>query len=158
LTKIFLNVILFLLLFIKIQNKLRKKFKIQKYIFSSQPHLSIKTDSTGSIQVKPCRPGKKWVFSPFRVKTIIFDQNRVHRVNTGQTMSTRVKNEFLVRFRSKLLFLVKTVIFGQNPVHRVDTHRNYFLVFQHNFRSLKLILGGWIGLFLILIWVLVLPI
>jgi hypothetical protein len=26
-----------------------------------------------------------------RVKAVIFDQNRVHRVNTGQTMSTRVK-------------------------------------------------------------------
>ena len=42
--------------------KLRKKFKIQKYIF---------LESTTS-----------------------FHQNRVHRVNTGQTMSIRVKNEF----------------------------------------------------------------
>jgi len=33
-------------------------------------------------------------FGPFRVKTVIFDQNRVHRFNTGQTMSTRIKNEF----------------------------------------------------------------
>jgi len=31
---------------------------------------------------------------PFQVKTVIFDQNRVHLINTGQTMSTRVKNEF----------------------------------------------------------------
>jgi phosphotransferase system IIB component len=33
-------------------------------------------------------------FGPFRVKTVIFNQNRVHRVNTGQTMSAKVKNEF----------------------------------------------------------------
>jgi len=33
-------------------------------------------------------------FMLFRVKTVIFDQNRVHQVNTGQTMPTRVKNEF----------------------------------------------------------------
>ena len=33
-------------------------------------------------------------FGPFRVKIVIFNQNRVHRVNTGQTMSTRIKNEF----------------------------------------------------------------
>jgi hypothetical protein len=118
-------------------------------------------------------------FGPFRVKTIIFDQNRVHRVNTGQTMSTRVKNEFQavsgqnLYFRPKpsppgqygsnhvdrdkkmsfRLFWVKTVIFFQNPIHRVDTHRKFFLVSQHNFRSLKLIFNGWIGLFLILIWV-----
>ena len=33
-------------------------------------------------------------FGLFRVKTVISDQNRVHRVNTGQTMSIRIKNEF----------------------------------------------------------------
>jgi hypothetical protein len=38
--------------------------------------------------------GKKRVFRPFQVKTIIFDQNRVYRVNTGLTMSTGIKNEF----------------------------------------------------------------
>jgi len=30
----------------------------------------------------------------FLESTASFHQNRVHRVNTGQTMSTRVKNEF----------------------------------------------------------------
>ena len=86
-------------------------------------------------------------FGPFRVKTVIFNQNQVHRVNTGQTMSTRVKNEFHVvsgqnhHFRRKPSspgqygsnhvdqgkkwvfgpFRVKTVIFGQNRVHRVNT-------------------------------------
>ena len=68
--------------------------------------------------------GKKWVSGRFRVKTVIFGQNRVHRVNTGQTMSTRVKNEF-------------QVILGQNCY----------------FRSLKLIFSGWFRLFLILIWI-----
>jgi len=47
-------------------------------------------------------------FRPFRVKTVIFGQNRVHRVNMSQTMSTRVKNEF-------------QVVSGQNRVHRVNT-------------------------------------
>jgi len=68
--------------------------------------------------------GKKWVSGRFRVKTVISGQNRVHQVNTGQTMSTRVKNEF-------------QVILGQNCY----------------FRSLKLIFSGWEGLFLILNWV-----
>jgi hypothetical protein len=118
-------------------------------------------------------------FGSFRVKTVIFNQNRVHWVNTCQTMSTRVKNEFHAvsgqnrHFRPKPSppgqygsnhvdrdekwvsgqFLVKTVIFCQNSVHQVDTHWKFFLVSQHNFRSLKLIFSGWIGLFLILIWV-----
>jgi len=68
--------------------------------------------------------GKKWVSGRFRVKTVISGQNRVHQVNTGQTMSTRVKNEF-------------QVILGQNCY----------------FRSLKWIFSGWDGLFLILNWV-----
>jgi hypothetical protein len=33
-------------------------------------------------------------FRPFRVKTVIFGQNQVHRVNTGQTMLTKKKKEF----------------------------------------------------------------
>jgi hypothetical protein len=37
--------------------KLRKSLKFKNIFFSSQPHLSIKTESTGSIRVKPCRPG-----------------------------------------------------------------------------------------------------
>jgi len=83
------------------------------------------------------------VKNEFRVKTVIFYQNRVHRVNTGQTMSTRVKNEFravsgqnchfdqnrvhrvntgqTMSTRVKNEFRVKTVIFDQNRVHRVNT-------------------------------------
>jgi len=68
--------------------------------------------------------GKKWVSGRFRVKTVIFGQNRVHRVNTGPTMSTGVKNEF-------------QVILGQN----------------YYFRSLKLIFSGWNEVFLTLNWV-----
>jgi hypothetical protein len=37
--------------------KLRKSLKFKNSPFSSQPHLSIKTESTGSIRVKPCWPG-----------------------------------------------------------------------------------------------------
>jgi hypothetical protein len=122
-TKIFSNVILFLLLFIKIQ-KVKKKENSKIYIF---------LESTAS-----------------------FHQNRVHQVNTGQTMSTRVKNEFRAvsgqsrhflpkpsspgqywsnhvdqdkkwvscRFGSNLLF------FCQNPVHRVYIHWKFFLCFN----------------------------
>jgi hypothetical protein len=68
--------------------------------------------------------GKKWVSGRFRVKTVIFGQNRVHRVYTGPTMSTGVKNEF-------------QVILGQN----------------YYFRSLKLIFSGWNEVFLTLNWV-----
>jgi hypothetical protein len=73
---------------------------------------------------------------PFRVKTVIFGQNRVHRVNTGPTMSTGLKNEFQASFWSKLLFLVKTRSTGLKPIE------SFFLVSQHNFRSLKLIFSG----------------
>jgi hypothetical protein len=37
--------------------KLRKSLKFKKIFFSSQLSFSIKTDSTGSIRVKPCQPG-----------------------------------------------------------------------------------------------------
>jgi hypothetical protein len=33
-------------------------------------------------------------FQAVSVKTVIFGQNRVHRVNTGPTMPTGIKNEF----------------------------------------------------------------
>ena len=66
------------------------------------------------------RFGSKPLFS---VKTVIFYQNRAHRVNTGQTMSTRVKTEFLGYFGSTSLF------FGQNSIHWVDTHQMFFFFF-----------------------------
>jgi hypothetical protein len=68
--------------------------------------------------------GKKWVSGHFRVKTVIFGQNRVHRVNTSPTTSTGVKNEF-----------------------QVILDQNYY------FRSLKLIFSGWNEVFLTLNWV-----
>ena len=71
---------------------------------------------------------KKWVSGRFRVKTVISGQNRVHRVNTGQTMSTRIKNEFHAVLGQTCYF------FGQNPVHRVYIHWKFFFMFQHNFR------------------------
>ena len=122
--------------------KLRKR-KIQKYIFleaTASFHKNwVNTGQNMSTRVKnefqavsgqnrhfrskPSPPsqygshhvdqGKKWVSGRFRVKTVIFGQNRVHRVNTGPTMSTGVKNEF-------------QVILGQN----------------YYFRSLKLIFNG----------------
>jgi predicted glycosyltransferase len=47
-------------------------------------------------------------FMPFRVKTVIFGQNRVHPINTGPTMPTGVKNKF-------------QAISGQNRVHPINT-------------------------------------
>jgi hypothetical protein len=41
-----------------------------------------------SIQVKPCRLGVK------NKLHAVLEQNRVHRINTRQTMSTRIQNEF----------------------------------------------------------------
>jgi phosphotransferase system IIB component len=66
-------------------------------------------------------------FGPFRVKTVIFYQNRVHQVNTGQTMSTRVKNEFRV----------KTVIFDQNRVHQVSTGQTMSTRVKNEFRAVS---------------------
>jgi hypothetical protein len=64
-------------------------------------------------------------FGLFQDKTVIFGQNRVHQVNTGQTMSTSVKNEFRV----------KTVIFDQNRVHRVNTGQTMSTRIKNEFRA-----------------------
>jgi len=81
----------------------------------------------------------------FLESTASFRQNRVHQVNTGQTMSTRVKNEFRAVSGQNRHFLPKPsspgqtmstriknefhvvlgqtcYFFGQNPVHRVYIH------------------------------------
>jgi hypothetical protein len=59
-------------------------------------------------------------FGPFRVKTVIFDQHRVHQVNTGQTMSTKVKNEFRVVSGQNRYFLPKPSSPGQYGSNHVD--------------------------------------
>jgi hypothetical protein len=46
-------------------------------------------------------------FQAILVKTIIFGQNRVHRVNTGPTMPTGIKNEFQVILGQNCYFLSK---------------------------------------------------
>ena len=51
-----------------------------------------------------------------------FGQNRAHRVNTGQTMSTRVKNEFSSRFGQNRHFRSKpspSGQYGSNHAHRI---------------------------------------
>jgi hypothetical protein len=63
----------------------------------------------------------------FLESTASFHQNRVHQVNTGQTMSTRVKNEFRV----------KTVIFGQNRVHQVNTGQTISTRVKNEFRAVS---------------------
>jgi hypothetical protein len=66
----------------------------------------------------------------FLESTASFHQNRVHRVNTGQTMSTRVKNEFRA-------VSVKTVIFGQNRVHRVNTSQTMSTRVKNEFQAVS---------------------
>jgi len=109
----------------------------------------------------------------FLESTASFRQNRVHQVNTGQTMSTRVKNEFRAVSGQNRYFWPKPsspgqygsnhvdqgkkwvscrfgsnlLFFGQNPVHRVYIHWKFFLCFNIIFSNLKLIFSGWIGLF-----------
>jgi len=74
-------------------------------------------------------------FKPFRVKTVIFGQNQVHRVNTGQTMSTRVKNEFQAVFRSKPSFSVKTESTESIRVKPYRPSKNEFSGQNRHFRS-----------------------
>ena len=111
---LFISIIIY-----KNPKKLRKKFKIQKIFFSSQPHLSIKTKSTGSNHVDQ---GKKWVSGcfgskpSFLTKTVISDQNRVHPVNTSQIMLTRVKNEFRAVLDQNRHFSTKTRFTGSIPI------------------------------------------
>jgi hypothetical protein len=111
-------------------------------------HFLSKLISPGQYESNHVDQGKKWVFRPFRVKTVIFDQNQVHRVNSGPIMSTEIKNEFQAILGQNCYFWSKPGLPVWYPSKVV-----FFLVSQHNFQSLKLIFSGWIGLFLILIWV-----
>jgi hypothetical protein len=64
-------------------------------------------------------------FGLFRVKTVISNQNRVHRVNTGQTMSTRVKNEFRVVSGQNRHFRPKPSSPGQDGSNHVDQGKKW---------------------------------
>ena len=98
--------------------RIKKNLKIQKYFFSRVNLI---------FSFKPCRPGLKMSSGLFRVKNVIFDQNRVHQVNTGQTMLTSFKNEFRV----------KNVIFDQNRVHQVNTGKTMSTSFKNEFRAVS---------------------
>ena len=95
--------------------KWRKSLKFKNIFFSIQQHLSIKTKSTGSNHVDQ---GKKWVSGQNRH----FRQNRVHRVNTGQTMSIRVKNKFRAVSGQNRYFRPKPSSPGQYGSNHVDCH------------------------------------
>jgi hypothetical protein len=56
--------------------------------------------------------------------TASFHKNRFHRVNTGQTMSTRVKNEF-------------QAVSGQNRVHRVNTGQTMSTRVKNEFQAVS---------------------
>jgi len=62
--------------------------------------------------------------------TASFHKNRFHRVNTGQTMSTRVKNEFQA-------VSGQNVIFGQNRVHRVNTGQTMSTRVKNEFQAVS---------------------
>ena len=64
-------------------------------------------------------------FGLFRVKTVIYDQNRVHQVNTGQTMSTRVKNEFRAVSGQNRHFRPKLSSPGQYGSNHVDQGKKW---------------------------------
>jgi hypothetical protein len=65
-------------------------------------------------------------FMPFRVKTIIFEQNRFHRINKGQTMSTRVKNEFQAISSQNRHFWSKPSPPGPYGSNHADQDKNEF--------------------------------
>jgi hypothetical protein len=56
--------------------------------------------------------------------TASFHKNRFHQVNTGQTMSTRVKNEF-------------QAVSGQNRVHQVNTGQTISTRVKHEFQAVS---------------------
>ena len=96
----------------------------------------------------------------FLESTASFRQNRVHQVNTGQTMSTRVKNEFRAISGQNRHFWPKPSSPGQYGSNHVDQDKkwvscrfgsnllflvksrsigfisieSFFFMFQHNFR------------------------
>jgi len=151
----FISVILY-----KNPKKIKKKFKNSKIYFSWVNRIfPSKPSLPGQYGSNHVDQGKKMSFEPFRVKTVIFDQNRVHHVNTGQTMSTRIKNEFRAVSGQNRHFLPKPsspgqygsnhvdqdkkwvscrfgskllFFFCQNPVHRFYIIWRFFFMFQHN--------------------------
>jgi len=56
--------------------------------------------------------------------TVSFHKNRFHQVNTGQTMSTRVKNEF-------------QAVSGQNRVHRVNIGQTMSTRVKNEFQAVS---------------------
>ena len=92
--------------------KLRKSLKLNIYIYIYIYIFFL--ESTASFhknlfhRVNPGQTMSTRVRNEFSVKTVIFGQKRVHRVNTGQTMSTRIKKWVSGRFGSKPSFSVKT--------------------------------------------------
>jgi phosphotransferase system IIB component len=66
----------------------------------------------------------------FLESTASFRQNRVHQVNTGQTMSTRVKNEFRAVSGQNRHF-------RQNRVHQVNTGQTMSTRVKNEFRAVS---------------------
>jgi hypothetical protein len=72
-------------------------------------------------------------FRIFWIKPIIFSQNRVHRINTSQIMSTRIKNEFQIILDQNRYFQSKPSLLGWYR------SKKYFLVFEINFLIIKIL-------------------
>jgi len=66
-------------------------------------------------------------FQVVSVKKRHFDQNWVHRVNTGQTMSTGIKNEFQAISGQNRHFLSKPSPLGQYGSNHVDRDKKWVL-------------------------------
>jgi hypothetical protein len=62
--------------------------------FRSKLSFSGKTGASEQYRSNHVDQGKKMSFRLFWIKTVIFGQNHVHRVNTSQIVSTKIKNEF----------------------------------------------------------------
>jgi len=108
--------------------KNKKKFKNSKIYFSRVNRIfPSKPSLPGQYGSNHVDQGKKMSFGPFRVKTVIFDQNQVHRVNTTQSMLTRIKMSFMPFWVKTVIFLVKTRSTGFISFEG-------FFMFQHNFR------------------------
>jgi hypothetical protein len=71
--------------------RVKNEFRV---VSGQNRHFRPKPSSPGQYGSNHVDQGKKLSFVPFRVKTVIFGQNQAHRVNTGPTMLTGMKNGF----------------------------------------------------------------
>ena len=101
----------FIFIIYKNPKKLTKFWKFKNIFFSRVNRI---------FSFKPCWLVLKMSSGLFRVKNVIFNHNRVYRVNTGQTMSTSFKNEFRAVSGQKRHLRPKPSSPGQYGLNHVD--------------------------------------